>query len=95
MQRLLGLCGLVLGAVAHHSVPLGQVEVECDQGAVLHAQGPQSGTINLEHTHTHTENGEKFRCSYYLSISIYVFLSTYKIYAILLFQLLFASLSQF
>lgn len=49
MQRLLGLCGLVLGAVAHHSVPLGQVEVECDQGAVLHAQGPQSRTINLEH----------------------------------------------
>lgn len=42
MQRLLGLCGLVLRAVAHHSVPLGQVEVECDQGAVLHAQGPQS-----------------------------------------------------
>lgn len=49
MQRLLGLCGLVLGAVAHHGVPLGQVEVECDQGAMLHAQGPQSGPINLEH----------------------------------------------
>lgn len=48
MQRLLGLCGFVFGAVAHHSVSLGQVEVECDQGAVLHAQGPQSGTINLE-----------------------------------------------
>lgn len=48
MQRLLGLCGFVFGAVAHHSVSLGQVEVECDQGAVLHAQGPQSRTINLE-----------------------------------------------
>lgn len=42
VQRLLGLGGLVLGAVAHNGVPLGQVEVECDQGAVLHAQGPQS-----------------------------------------------------
>lgn len=40
MQRLLGLGGLVLGAVAHNGVPLGQVEVECDQGAMLHAQGP-------------------------------------------------------
>lgn len=48
MQRLLGLCGFIFGAVSHHGVPLGQVEVECDQGAVLHAQGPQSGTINLE-----------------------------------------------
>lgn len=48
MQRLLSLCGLVLGAVAHHGVALGQVEVECDQGAVLHAQGPQSGTIDLK-----------------------------------------------
>lgn len=42
MQRLLGLCGLVFGAVAHHGVPLRQVEMECDQGAVLHAQGPKS-----------------------------------------------------
>lgn len=48
VQRLLGLGGLVLGAVAHDSVPLGQVKVECDQGAVLHAQSPQSRTINLE-----------------------------------------------
>lgn len=48
MQRLLGLGGLVLGAVAHHSITLGQVEVECDQGAVLHAQGAQSRTINLQ-----------------------------------------------
>lgn len=59
MQRLLSLRGLVLGAVAHHSVPLGQVEVECDQGAVLHAQGPQSGTINLEHKKK-KKNGSDF-----------------------------------
>lgn len=50
MQRLLGLRSLILGAVAHHSVPLGQVEVECDQGAVLHAQGSQGRAINLEHS---------------------------------------------
>lgn len=50
VQRLLSLCGLVLGAVAHHGVALGQVEVECDQGAVLHAQGPQSGAIDLRET---------------------------------------------
>lgn len=50
MQRLLSLCGLVLGAVAHQGVALGQVEVECDQGAVLHAKGPQSGTIDLRET---------------------------------------------
>lgn len=47
MQRLLSLGGFVLGAVAHHSVALGQVQVECDQWAVLHAQGPQSGAIDL------------------------------------------------
>lgn len=58
MQRLLGLCGLVLGAVAHHGVPLGQVEVECDQGAMLHAQGPQSGPINLEHNNNHRKKCE-------------------------------------
>lgn len=52
MQRLLGLCGFIFGAVSHHSVPLGQVEVECDQGAVLHAQRPQSRTINLEQNRT-------------------------------------------
>lgn len=47
MQRLLSLCGLVLGAVAHHGVALGQVEVERDERAVLHAQGPQSGAVDL------------------------------------------------
>lgn len=58
MQRLLGLCSFVFGAVAHHSVSLGQVEVECDQGAVLHAQGPQSRTINLEQNNDFSFNSE-------------------------------------
>lgn len=48
VQGLLGFGGFVLGAVAHNGVPLRQVEVECDQGAVLHAQGPQSGAVNLK-----------------------------------------------
>lgn len=56
MQRLLSLGGLVLGAVAHHGVALGQVEVECDQGAVLHAQGPQGGAVDLR-----GGNGESVR----------------------------------
>lgn len=38
MQGLLSLRRLVFGAVAHHSAPLCQVEVERDEGAVLHAQ---------------------------------------------------------
>lgn len=46
----MGLGGLVLGAVADHSVAMGQVEVECDQRAVLHAQGPQGGAVDLQHT---------------------------------------------
>lgn len=47
MQGLLSLGSFILGAVAHHSVALCQVEVECDEGAVLHAQCTQSRTINL------------------------------------------------
>lgn len=47
VQALLGLGGLVLGAVAYHGVPVRQVEVECDQRAVLHAQGPQGGAVDL------------------------------------------------
>lgn len=53
MQGLLSLGGFILGAVTHHSVALCQVEVECDEGAVLHAQCTQSRTVNLEHEHTH------------------------------------------
>lgn len=48
VQGLLGFGGLLLGAVAHHSIALRQVQVECNEGAVLHAQGPQSGAVNLE-----------------------------------------------
>lgn len=47
VQALLGLRGLILGAVAYHSVTMRQVEVECDQRAVLHAQGPQGRAVNL------------------------------------------------
>lgn len=48
VQALLGLSGLILGAVAYHSVTMWQVEVECDQRAVLHAQSPQCRAVNLE-----------------------------------------------
>lgn len=47
MQALLSFGSLVLGAVAHDSVAVRQVEVECDQRAVLQAQGPQCGAVNL------------------------------------------------
>lgn len=47
VQALLGLGGLILGAVAYHSITMRQVEVECDQRAVLHAQGPQGRAVNL------------------------------------------------
>lgn len=48
MQGLLSLGSFILRAVAHNSVALRQVEVECDERAVLHAQCTQSGTVNLE-----------------------------------------------
>lgn len=47
VQALLGLGGLILGAVAYHGVTVRQVEVECDQRAVLHAQSPQGRAVNL------------------------------------------------
>lgn len=47
VQALLSFGSLVLGAVAHDSVAVRQVEVECDQRAVLQAQGPQCGAVNL------------------------------------------------
>lgn len=47
VQGLLGLGGLLLGAVAHQGVALRQVQVECYEGAVLHAQRPQSGAVDL------------------------------------------------
>lgn len=47
MQGLLSLGSFILGAVAHHSAALCQVEVERDKGAVLHAQCTQSRTVDL------------------------------------------------
>lgn len=47
VQALLSFGSLVLGAVAHDSVAVRQVEVECDQRAVLQAQGPQCGAVDL------------------------------------------------
>ncbi len=47
VQALLGLGGLILGAVAYHGITVWQVEVECDQRAVLHAQSPQGRAVNL------------------------------------------------
>lgn len=47
VQALLSFGSLVLGAVAHDGVAVRQVEVECDQRAVLQAQGPQCGAVNL------------------------------------------------
>lgn len=52
VQALLGLGGLILGAVAYNSVAMWQVEVECDQRAVLHAQGPQGRAVNLCEIHS-------------------------------------------
>lgn len=67
VQALLGFGGLILGAVADHSVTVRQVEVECDQRAVLHAQRLQGRAINLgngrcrmsERGDTHTDDFSK------------------------------------
>lgn len=47
VQALLGLSGLILGAIAYNSVAVWQVEVECDQRAMLHAQSPQGRAVDL------------------------------------------------
>lgn len=47
VQRLLGLGGFFLRAVADHSIALGQIQVECDEGPMLQTQRPQRRTINL------------------------------------------------
>lgn len=47
VKGLLGFGSFVLGVVANDSVALCQVEVECDERAVLHAQCPQSRAVNL------------------------------------------------
>lgn len=56
VQALLGFGGLILGAVAYHSITVRQVEVECDQRAVLHAQRPQGRAINLGNKETYDEH---------------------------------------
>lgn len=43
-----GLRGLLLGAVADQSGSLGQAQVKGQQGPVLHADGSQSGAIDLQ-----------------------------------------------
>jgi len=78
VQRLLGLCGLIPGAVAHHGVALGQVEVECDQGAVLQAQRPQGGTINLEHTNKYCSSIINIHCSF--SQHLFLFLTVHVLF---------------
>lgn len=47
VQRLLCLHYLFLRAVADQSVSVREVQVECYQGAMLHAQGAQSRAVNL------------------------------------------------
>lgn len=47
MQCTLGLDCFLLAAIANQSAALGQAKVESQQGAVLHTDSPQSGTINL------------------------------------------------
>ena len=48
VQCTLGLGCFLSGAVANQSAALGQAEVKGQQGAMLHADSPQGGAINLE-----------------------------------------------
>lgn len=48
MQGALRLGGFLTAAVANHSAALVQAEVEGQQGAMLHADGPQSGAVDLQ-----------------------------------------------
>lgn len=48
VQCTLGLGCFLVAAVANHSAALGQAQVEGQQGAVLHADGPQGGAIDLQ-----------------------------------------------
>lgn len=57
MECALGLGRFLFGAVANQSGALGQAQVKGQQRAVLHADGPQSGAINLqEYTRWTTAN---------------------------------------
>jgi len=48
VECALGLGRLLFGAVANQSGALGQAKVKGQQGAMLHADGPQSGAIDLQ-----------------------------------------------
>lgn len=48
VQCTLGLGCFLPAAVANQSAALGQAEVEGQQGAMLHADSPQRGAINLQ-----------------------------------------------
>lgn len=48
VQCTLGLGCFLPAAVANQSAALSQAEVEGQQGAVLHADSPQCGAIDLE-----------------------------------------------
>lgn len=47
VERFLRLHHLFFGTVADQSVAVREVQVECDQGPVLHAQSPQGGAVDL------------------------------------------------
>ncbi len=51
VQGFLGFGSLLLGAVTYNSIALRQVQMEGNERAVLHAQSPQGGAVNLMHTH--------------------------------------------
>lgn len=55
VQWFLSLCRLLLWAVADESISVWQVQVECDEWTMLHAQSTQGGAINLQHTHNWSE----------------------------------------
>lgn len=48
VECTLGFGCLLLGAVANQSCALGEAKVKGQQGAVLHADGPQCRAINLQ-----------------------------------------------
>lgn len=56
MQWFLGLRRLLLRAVADKSISVWQVQVECDEWTMLHAQSTQGGAINLQHRYTDQNN---------------------------------------
>lgn len=52
VEGTLGLGRLLFGVVANQSGALGQAKVVGQQGAMLHADGPQGGAVDL-----HKSNG--------------------------------------